>query len=113
MTTYITTLETLDLTATEQEQQWFERDARSIPANRRDEALRCWLIARRISFQFHINANWQAWGGKSDAQIVELLNQRIGQQKRSAGGKAAKKALEAKYGIEAADRIIADKKAGR
>jgi hypothetical protein len=113
MATYITTLDSLDLTATEQEQQWFERDARMIPASRRDEALRCWLIARRISAQFHINPNWQAWGGKSDAQIVEMLNQKIGQQKRSAGGKAAKKALEAKYGIEAADRIIASKKAGR
>lgn len=113
MTVYITTLETLDLTATEQERQLFERDVCGIPADRRDEALRCWLIARRISCQFRINPNWQAWGGKSDAQIVEMLNQKIGQQKRSAGGKAAKKALEVKYGIEAADRIIAAKKASR
>lgn len=113
MAAYITTLEAFDLNATEQERQQFERDARGVAANRRDEALRCWIIARRVSFQCGINANWQQLGGKSDAQIVELLNQKIGQQKRSAGGKAAKKALEAKYGIEAADRIIADKKAGR
>lgn len=113
MTTYISTLETLNLTATEKERVWFEQDARNVPANRREEALRCWLIARRIGEQFHIHANWQAWGGKSDTQIVELLNQRIGQHKRSAGGKAAKKALETKYGIEAADQIIMHKKAGR
>ena len=110
---YITTLEIFDLNATDQEQAQFDRDARGIPVNRRDAALRCWLIARRIGFLFHINANWKVWGGKSDAQIVEMLNQQIGQQKRSAGGKAAKKALEARYGIEAAGRIIASKKVGR
>lgn len=113
MATYITTLETFNLIATDNELVQFERDARGVPANRRDEALRCWLIARRVSFQCGINANWQQLGSKSDAQIIELLNQKIGQQKRSAGGKAAKKTLVAKYGSDAADRIIADKKAGR
>lgn len=113
MTTYITSLDTFDLTATEREMEQFERDARAVPASRRDEALRCWLIGKRTGAQEHININWQQLGGKSDAQIVALLNDRIGQHRRSAGGKAAQKALEKKYGIETADRIIANKKAGR
>lgn len=113
MATYITTLDTLDLTATEREREQFDRDARGVPASRRDEALRCWLIAKRVGAQYHINVNWQQLGGKSDAQIVALLDARIGQHKRCAGGKAAQKALEAKYGIETADRIIANKKVRR
>ena len=115
MTTYVTTetITGLSLELTEREAAWFAQDARSVPAGRLDEARRCWTIARRLGAQFSVNVDWRALGGKSDAQIAAFVDGKVAQHKRSAGGKAGKKALEAKYGPEAADRIIASKRADR
>lgn len=109
MATYITTLEDLDLTATEREMQQFSRDAAMVPAARREEALRCWLIAKRVGAQYHLNIQWQALGGKTDAQIVALLDGRVRQHQQSAGARA----LKSKYGEDVAADIIRNKKAGR
>lgn len=109
MATYVTTLDSLNLTATEQELQQFEREARAIPAARRDEALRCWLIAKRIGAQYHLNINWQQLGGKGDAQIVAMLDARVAQHQRSAGARALKR----RYGEDAAADIIRKHRGGR
>jgi hypothetical protein len=111
MATYVTTeiLAALDLTATEREMQQFARDAQFVPAARRDEALRCWLIARRIGAEWHLNIQWQALGGKNDAEIAAILDARVRQHQQSAGARALKR----KYGEDAAADIIRSKRGQR
>lgn len=113
MATYITpeTLATLDLTPGPYDENDFDRDTQylGIPAARRAEAFRCWLIAKRVGAMYHLNIQWQALGGKSDAQIAEILNARVAQHQRSAGARELKR----KYGQEAARRIINKHRASR
>jgi hypothetical protein len=113
MTITADTIAALNLSLNEREAQQFAQLARGVPADRMDEARRCYAIALRISFSYPVNINWQQLGGKTDEQIAALVDARVAQAKRSAGGKAAKRALEQKYGHEAAERIISEKKGGR
>lgn len=113
--TYITTetIAALNLELNEREAAQFAAATRGVPAGRMDEARRCYAIALRIGFQFPVNINWQQLGGKSDEQIAALIDAKVSQAKRSAGGKAGKAALEARYGIDAADRIVSRAKGRR
>lgn len=107
MTTYITTetLTTIDLTDTNMSRRDIEnRESalRFVPEARRDEALRCYMIAYRIGAMYHLNINWQQLGGMNDARMAETLNARVAQHQRSAGARA----LKSKYGEETAKNII-------
>lgn len=106
MATYITaeTLTAIDLTDTNMSRRDLEnRESalRAVPESRRDEAHRCYMIAYRIGGQYHLNINWQLLGGKSDAQMVEILDARVAQHQRSRGAKA----LANKCGVETARKI--------
>lgn len=102
MTTYYTSIEAMDLTATDADVRAFEEVSARIPEDRRAEAMRAFMIATVAGRTYHCSVRWEALGGKSDAEILETVNATVTRHMARNGVRA----LKDKYGEEAAARIV-------